>query len=786
MVSRKKLIIIGIAIAIAIILMFTFIFLYINNLLSNIKPTYLENGNINTSLSIFSSGLASYNNSLSAVIYSYLNYNIKNATSSNIKLYLFKKNPYQKIYLINPSNSCYNCFNLDSLENNLSTDLKSYGLINNISSFQIINLLNTSLITPDSTVIIPTGLFPASLLPGTGFSSSSSIKNLITLFQENDTIIYVGDNFSRLEENGQILLTNNLTSTYLNRYGLETFQFKNTTITPQYHFSSPTFRFVNGSFLGSISYINLSSGSLVALSNYPKLGWENSSSLSQDISRILFERFWIPILAEGSINLSKTPSSVPLSGKNLIITLQKTINATGNYLQIINSSYPLLIANSTNGYKTQIYEKPFNLKYLNKATIGLPSVIGYGELVPTEVSISPYSTNKAFSLIAYNSSLKYIYSFPLNFFNTSYSVLKYTSFDVPTGQYYIASLVDINNNSYGNAAFYVPYLNITSPITDFKNASFVFSIISGTSPLSNMPYTISINGQFEQQGTVNNGIINYTLPKGTALSYGYQVIKISLINVNYTVYEYYQSPPEIPPLYIEFGIAAFVILLLNIILRPPNTENYFIDVPQMLPIKKEEVIVKSDQIISLFDTLNFKYNWKYMPLTSEEIKMGISNNIRKDNMPLSITLQNTKRILYKLSSEGKIISLNDYYLPMSWITKSGHDGEYLIIFRRLRDFFVSHAIPFTDIDKSVDSDMVVNLRGKTYKLFIFSKSSGVRPIKVTKENKNILIFISNEEKLNFIDSLYSVYNEQMNELRLAIYSGYLELGDIQNLISLFS
>ena len=786
MVSKKKIIIAGVIIAVAIILMFVFIFAYINNLLLNLKPTYLENGNISTSLSVFSSGLASYNNSLSAVAYAYVNYNIKNATNSTLGLYLFEKNPLEKIYLINPSNSCYNCFNFGALKSNLTKDLAKYGLIKNLSSFQTIGLLNTSDIAPGSIVIIPSGLLPASLLPNTGFSSLSTVKNLITLFKENDTIIYVGENFSRLEEDGQILLTSNTTSSILNQYGIGTYPFSNTTLTKPYNFSNPTFRFSNGSSVGSISYINLTDGSMVALSNAPKFGWNTSSSLSEDISRVISQRFWIPILAEGFLNISKTPSSSPLSGKNFIITLKKTINATGNYLQTVNNSYPLIISKSTNGYRTQIFQELFKLTYLNKATIGLPSIIGYGQLVPAQISISPYSTNKAFSLIAYNSSLKYIYSFPLNFFNTSYSVLKYSTFDVPTGQYYIASLVDINNKSYGNAAFYVPFLNITTSSSDFKNASFVLNIMSGSIPLSNMPYTISINNQFKEQGIIHNGVINYTLPKGSVLNYGYQTIKLSLINVNYSVLEYYQAPPGIPPLYIEFGVAAFIILLLNVVLRPPNTENYFIDVPEMLPIKKEEVTIKSDQIINLFDTLNFKYNWKYMPLTSEEIKLGISSNIRKDNMPISITLQNTKRILYKLSSQGKIYSTNNYYLPTDWVKKSGHDSEYLIAFRKLRDFFVSHAIPFTDIDKASDCDMIANVRQKTYKIFIFSKTSGVRPMKISKENKNIIIFLSNEEKLNFIDSLYSVYDAEMNELRLAMYSGYLELGDVQNLMSVFS
>ena len=610
MVSKKKILIISSVLAVLISMFIIFLYFYVNGLLSNIKPVYIENGTISTNISIFKAGIASYNYSNQLAVYSFIKYNIKNATNASINLEVFQRNPIMKIYLLNPIYSCFDCFNIAAIEGNLTSDLSKYGLLLNSSSFQVVSILNTSNIAPDSIVILPTGLLPADLVPYSGFSNSRKNKNLIQLLNEKDTIIYVGQNFSRIIENGQILFTNNKTTSTLYNVSLATFSDKNITSTNSFFFDKPTFMLLNGTSFGAISYTNIENGTVVSFSNYPTAGWENSSALSYDLSRAVFLRFWINILAKGSFNISKPASSSPLSGNKFLFTTQKSVNFTSNATSLLNASYPLILINSSNEHTYQNYELPFHIVYNNTATLNVPGVVGYGDQVPVSVSISQFSTNKAFSIVAYNGSLKSIYGFPLNFFNTSYSIVKYGTLDVPTGGYYLASLIDINNISHGSAIFYTPYLNITLPSPDFQNGTFFFKILSDNQGLSNMPYTITVNGEYPQQGTINNGNIEYKVPKGTVLNYGYQRFNISLINVNYTLYSYYAAPPGIPSLYIEFGVAAFLILLLNVVLKPPNREDYYIDIPEIPPIKKQEITVKQDQIISIFDMINFTV-WRF-------------------------------------------------------------------------------------------------------------------------------------------------------------------------------
>ena len=90
---------------------------------------------------------------------------------------------------------------------------------------------------------------------------------------------------------------------------------------------------------------------------------------------------------------------------------------------------------------------------------------------------------------------------------------------------------------------------------------------------------------------------------------------------------------NIPAIYIEFAVAIIVVVLLNLVLKPPNRDEYYIDVPEFPPSKKDQVKVQASDIVSVFDKVNYYYHWKYMPLTAEEVRSGIGNNIRINSMP---------------------------------------------------------------------------------------------------------------------------------------------------------
>ncbi len=788
MVSKKKLVVLGAVITIAILIFLLVIYLEITNALGMLHPVSKINGTISVYGAIRVKGVATYDSSRSLVEYALFNYQAYNVTHANLTLDTYAQNPIFHIYLVNPGESCYGCLGYAGLYSSLQSALARYGLIRNSTSFENISINDLNTTENNSLIILSTGLIPATLLPDTGLTLPYGTSNitLIQLLDRGDYIIYVGRNFSSMIENGNIYVTPNSTLSALSASKLVTYPHTNVTNASLY-FKNPTFAFVYGNKYAAdnaISYTNITtSKTLIALSNYPSLIWQNSTQAASDLSKIIASRFWMNLTALGNYNINGTTEKT--FGNATLFTTQMTLNNSAYAPNIINSSYSLIRVNASNSAHSQYVEFPFTLRYEVNGTLGVPSQIGYGTAVPIEITVAAKSSSKSFSINVVNRSLAYVYAFPLSFFNTSLSVIKHLSFgNLPTGHYYLASLVDINNRNYGSTLFYVPNLNITPTYANFKNLTFLFNVLSNYQAISNKPFTASVNGAYKVSGTINNGIINYTLPKDAVVGYGQQNIVIHILNRNYTISEFYSSPPGIPSIYIEFGIAAAVILLLNLVLRAPNREEYFIDIQSLPPTQKSDVSVTPDQIVNLFDTINYNYHWKYMPLTPEELKLGISSNIRVGNTPVSVTLQNTNEVLYKLSAEGKLVYIDEYYMPARWESASNHDVEYLAVFRKMRDFLVEHAILFTDIEQSAEADLIMTSKGVQIPIFIFSKAKGIRRIRVIRGKKAFIVFINSDTRNEFTDRLYNTYGKTSETLRLSIESGSVILIDAESLSNL--
>ncbi len=520
---------------------------------------------------------------------------------------------------------------------------------------------------------------------------------------------------------------------------------------------------------------------MIAFSNYPTTIWKNVSAEASNLSKAIASRFWMGRLSLG--NYSINSKSKTTDGNVTMLTDANPILNTAESQPELNASYSLITVNASNNATWADAEFPFRVPYNENGTIAIPSVIGYGTLAPVQIEINQISSKKSFSINVVNRSLDYTYAFGLGAFNTTLPTLKYYTFgNLPTGSYYIASLIDISNRHYGYALFYVPMLNVSYYNTTFTNGTFIFNVLSNGQPLSNATFIATIDGQYNESGPVTGGRIDYTLPKGSIIKYGEHNVTIHILNGYYPVIEYYNAPPGIPSIYIEMGVAAAIIVLLNVLLRAPNREDYYIDVSEVPPSSEEsDVNVTAAQITDLFDTINMRRYWKYMPLTAKEIKSGISSNIRVNNIPVSVTLQNVDEILFQLVSKGDISHLGDSYLPKRWESLSKHDAEYLVTFRKLRDYLVKHAALFTDLDQASDADMVLTSKDRKVPIFIFSKSSGVRRINIQDSTKAFLVFISSSALYEFTDRLYSTYGESSEMLRIAIESGSITLVETDDL-----
>ncbi len=799
--ALQKKIKIAIPIAVLGIISLILIYVYVNGVaLSSIVN--LLNRNVTTSGQILgrafvrSAGILNYNDSNNYVEYAVISYASSNIISGNLSLQTYSSNPLSRIYLIQANYSCFRCINEDQLYNSLKHWLGVYGLILNSSSFSYVGLGGISGLPSNSVLIIPSGLMPSALMPFSGSfaNQAQSSPDILSLLAKGDTIIYAGADLTKYLDNGITYVSSNQTLAALSAAGLNTellpIQYANHQASKGFSFNSPSYFFANGSEYGPLFYVHSENGTFITFSNYPNAGWQNANLMAHDFALAVYSRFWLNLIAQSPVvNLITYAGVLPL------FTTAPSIPVSNSTGALINNSYSVANLWLSNSSSFAVKELPFRVRVRQNGTLSIPSSIGEGYGIPAtihirnrvrfnNVTVSNISTSSLFfHLELYNSTFSLISLVGLGYFNTSHTIFKVTPPIYLKPGYYIASLRDTYNRTYDNALFYVPYLYVTPSVIDFTNGTFIFSVLNNGLVPPALGYEARLNNGYEETGTMQNGLINYTLPKGSVVPYGMQHLVISILGTNYTLSEDYTKSANsgIPPLYIEFGIAAIAILILNLVAKPLNRDEYFIEVPAFPPTEKIETKASSSSVLELFDTVNDHFGWRHMPLTAEEIRMGISSNIRYNNIPIMITTENATEILYKLVSEGKAETIKQYFMPKSWSEEVHHDIEYLVIFRRLRDFAVKNAILFTDLDTGGTADMVMANKGVQIRAYIHSGAPTIRPLRLGEDSKAFLVFLDRESKAQFMDSLYSAYGEEAEKLRIALADSVITAIDTESL-----
>lgn len=755
--------------------------LYIRNqsglALQNLNATQNQSvtGPISITASASQSQVFSYNSSLA--VYSLLSYNVSNAQNASVSMSLYSQDPFKRIYLLNVSAYCIACFDENVLRSSLQSSLAARDLLRNSTSFNYINVSDLDTIGGGSIVIIPSGLLPIFMLNGTS-------PQILSLLGKGDVIIYTGLNFSSsVGPNGLIFVNDPNTLAALAASGLGMQQYGSSVRQPYYSanfsFNKPTFVFSTGFRYGNSTYVNAVNGTMIAFSNYPTTGWGSTYAMAADISDAIAARFWMQ-----KIGASRTTLNVGSRSSGSIGVFAQVMASNVTRLppaEAVNGTFALITLQANNSGSNATRAFVLQNSYTPLGSVTVPSPIGETQNIPIVIKINNSSQNLLVHLDLYDRNLSYSSSIPIGFVSGPLGVVKYHAFTIPGG-YYIAELKDFNNNYYGSALFNLSSAVITPTTLDFKNGVFLFSVFSNGLPVNNATYQVNINGAYSSEGAINNGVINYTLPKGTLVAYGTERFNFYIFNTNITyVSSYQQSIVNIPPIFIEFGIVLVVVILLNLILKPPNKDEYYIDVPEFPPSKREKVKVPKSSVLGVFDKVNYYHRWKYMPLTAEEIKSGVSNNIRANNMPISITTQNADRILASLVHDGSLSSVSGYYAPATWTEASNHSVEYLTIFRKMRDYCVSHAILFTDLDSNDTADLLITKDGKQMGVFIYTKAQPMRKLTISNDSKVVIVFLDDDSMRGFVDDLHSSYGKGAEVLKLGIEYNYVKLLDSDHL-----
>jgi len=769
----SRILIIGIVIILIIAAFLFALSSYIHSQFKMPTPTYISYGKPYFNFSIYREGVLGYENNQYAVPFVVLNYTASNVINATISVNFYTSNPVRNIYYVSSPAMCIGCFNDQEVTTALRYYLQRYALLNG-AAFNVVNIGAIGSIPSNSTVILATGLLPITLMPNSGYNGNTT---LLTLLSKGDTVVYVGDNFSRSIGTGSIVFkTSSQSIQMLNQYGLS--WGVPSTSSNLFYFSNPTFSLPNR--YGNVSYVNVLNGTLIAFSNQPTSAWSNASYMARDIAFALYSRFWIPEIAYGNYTISN-----PTSGSLGVFALQKFMNYSN--IGRINYTYPLINVVFSNSTNYSITYKRFSIYAELNGSLSIPSPIAETQTVPIVIGMNINSPAKGPvipHIDLYTSNMTYVTSIPIGFFNTStgINIIKYEAFGMPSG-YYIAILRDFNNRPYAASLFELAGIEISPIDLNFRNGTFVFSLSSLGMPIANSTYSISLDNSYLTSGITNDSEIVYKLPKGSVIGYGTQTFDINIFNTKYTyVTQYTKEILHIPVYYIEFAIVIIIVIVLNLVLKAPNRDEYYIDIPEIPHSEKTHVVVPKKEILGLFDKINMHYHWKYMPLLPEEIKSGITSNLRYNNMPISITLQNVNIILTKLVNSGDLANIKDYFAPKRWIDESGYSIEYLATFRRLRDYFVTAGISFTpDLGAAQGADIDITKSGVEAQIFIYAETGKRSKILVGGDTKKFIVFFDEERKLKFIEALYSSFGDESEALKTAIANGLIKLIDTEHL-----
>ncbi len=780
--DKKKLnlaIIAIVVIAVAVIALFFYINMQVAALLRPAGTTKM--GSISGSMKLISDGMLTYNHSAYIAGYARLHYSEANAINASLSLAVYPSNPVEPIYLVNVGGYCFQCFIGSSLFEAMNSSMRQMGLVFNSTSLNYIDINELASIPNNSIVIIPSGLMPNILLPNVGYTEGCqaySDTTILTLLSRGDTVIYVGRDFSRsVTCSGQVaqdtageisdLPATNTTATNFTKGEL--------------YFSSPTFSFFGGSMFGAAQAEGVLNGTLVVLSNYPSVGWNNNVGLlASDISKVVESRFWIAPLASGVAS-----PALEQSDNVTIFTMDNMMRYRTDASTTVNESYALLTMKLYNNNGMQEYELPFRYTMKQNGIISMAAVVGAGQQSEMNVSIFNSSGGNIVNTYAkiYNQSLVVEDNATVHIGQTGSTPLyKDASFGLPS-EYYIASLTDQGGSAYSSALFFLENATITQGRWDFKNSTFSFFITSNNATVSGARYTIGINGAYNYTGTVQDGVMNYSLPHGTSTPSGNRSFDIFMFGSKYVVPYQYQTGTSIniPPLYIAFALAMIFIVVLNKVLVPPNIDEYYIDVPDIRPAKMEHAKEMPETILSVFDKVSMFYHWKNVPLSPDEIRTGIANNIKYGNTRMSITMRNTYAILNSLVLKKLVEMADDYYAPTKWIEESGHSIDYLVIYRKLRDFCIGNAMLITEMGAASKTDVIVTNKGFQNYIKIYSKDMTAKDMEIGQRARTFIVFLDEEARLSFLDDLYRTYGNNADILKMAIDYGNVRLVDSSKL-----
>ncbi|HUC38689.1 MAG TPA: hypothetical protein VL944_00990 [Candidatus Acidoferrum sp.] len=725
---------------------------------------------------ISSVNLLSYNSNKSLIPSVVLEYSTVNVTTIYANVTLFARKPPQQFYVLNTSQDCYGCDNIQQTTQLIAAYLNDYGIPSG-STLPVVDEQDLLSMPSDSVLLILSGIMPSYMFQYNPQINDSPISYLLS---RGVDIVYVGRNFSETSEGQIIVPTNNTAIPYYLGWTSKNASSRGN----GFYFDNKTFSLISGKDYGPLSYVNYANGSVLVFSNYLD-SWGNSSKAAQDIAKALSQQFWITSYTQGNVIITPQARSNSSGIEPLFMEPGFSTKST-----LPGVAYGLVRIYTTANYsptgKGSLYKQLMYTQNLTQnGTITLPSNVLAGSDLPVSIGIvtgSSSQTTISPHISIYYPNMTVVETFPLPSFTASgtFQQISYVQFNLPPGRY-IAQVASFYDKQYAAAYFNVPPISVVLQGTNYSTGTFTFLVTSGGLPLSGINYTVRTNGLYPMSGVVaNNGTITYKLPSGSS-DKGVLTFNISMLS------QYFAASTKSPVItlrinnqYIELAAVSILAVIIVTVVKAPNRDEFYIDVPVLRKPHEVPIRIKASELVSAFEKQNVFFKWRYMPLSVTEVRQAIFNNVRYNNMMVSITYNNVELLLAQMVTEGYLLCADNLYAPRGWVTESGHDIEYLATFKKLRVFFVSHAYQANDIDGSDRADIIATLHNERIYIVIYSRTSKFQKVPIFPDAKTYLAFLNSDAVDAFNRYIYSSVSAEAEELRMYISAGQVSILDADN------
>ncbi len=612
-------------------------------------------------------------------------------------------------------------------------------------------------------VLVPSGFMPKELLGMDDYPSFSELAD------RGIVLIYIGQSFSSMLDDSLVVNTPeeildelpvdfDRSASLTSSSGFELFQ-------PLYRANGRGAGFGSRMVYGSVSVLMKGNGAILFIPQTLDGGWRSQPDVAaEDISSIIIDLPW----------LTKTSSM-----KSYML------DTSGGF-----SEETTLFTNSFEGRECSVVtrilgtseasKKPLNDILITRAykeSRGELYIEGGYEVVPTNITqkevrlnarldeARPGTANMFFVITdSYGEEEQRI---PIGIHNVQAPINQDIKVFVDEGRY-IISLVDDGGYTYAQAYMEVASIDISRAYrSGLSQSEYAFDISMNDEPVILDEIIVRVDdgelGTYEFYDTpqVIVDISDYT--GGERLPFGNHTFEFTAGGLTDTLNITRTVPKSVftDPFFILIIIFAGGIAAVGFYFAKQEVVYYGLDVPDFPPVARTKVPLSSEVVMSVFDKVNENYQWNYAPLRISEIRNGFKNVFYRGR-PIYITDYNVEYLMDELINRKMVGTFMDYYCPSKWEGETGKSVRFLSMMRKLRDICVYHAIPFTKMGGSEDSDSDIKVAGQEMYVNFYDPSRDLdsfleQALFTVGKGITIMVFRNEAEKSDFKCLLNSPY-----------------------------